>query len=445
VCVFVIHERQWLYPRQARKANGRENGNVHGFYLIAMRIPKIHSYAESSLITRSLTNPFAAYTAGFGIAVLVYSLGYSDLYPPLQASLKWFLLSTFVICTFLAYLAGTIVQKSLIKREHFGPHFVVFLILFSIFVVEVLVNGGIPLLTIATGLDFNYQEFGIPSLHVAFVGFAYFYAVYWFDLFVLKQGKGFLVLSLSIIATSLLAVSRGGFITLLIAITVVYIRRRGFDRKLLLAFAAIAAMVAWGFGLLGDLRTHGASGESVILSIGEPSDKFVNSNIPTELFWPYLYASSPLANLQLNITDRTSGDSPALYLALEFLPDVISKRIVSEESRAASVPLLITDALTVCTMYGRAFVLMGWLGLLLSFSYFVAVSVISLKLLQSSKYFVATLGILSSIAFLDMFDNMFTSAGGILPVLVALFLNLFERRTKVDQAQIDLSNARPHG
>jgi hypothetical protein len=396
-----------------------------------------YSYEESaSLITRSLTNPFAGYAAGFGIAVLVYSLDYSDLYPPLQTSLKWFLLSTSIICAFLAYLAGTIAQRPLIKRERFGFHFAVFLILIAVFLVEVAVNGGVPLLTIAAGGDFNYQEFGIPSVHVAFVGFAYFYSVYWFDLFAVNQGKRFLLLSLSMISTSILVVSRGGFIILLVSIAVVYIRRRGIDRKLLLSLAAIAAIVAWGFGLLGDLRTHGSSGESVILSIGEPSDKFVNSSVPTELFWPYLYASSPLANLQLNITDRTVDNSPLLYLALEFLPDLVSKRIVSDEARASSLPLLITDALTVCTMYGRAFVLMGWLGLLFSFAYFVAIATICLKLLRTSKYFVATLGLLTSIAFLDMFDNMFISAGGILPVLVGLFLSCVERKPRGEQAHV---------
>lgn len=393
--------------------------------------------SSASLFSRSITNPFAGYAAGFGIAVWVYSLGYSDLYPPLQPSLTLFLLSTCVICVFLAYLAGTIVQESVIKQEPLGFHFSVFLILLAIFAVEVAANGGIPLLLLATGGDYNYQDFGVPELHVAFVGFAYFYAVYWFDLFVLGQGRAFLGFSFSIIATSLLIVSRGGFITLLIAITVVYVRRRGFDRKLLLAFAAMAAVAGWGFGLLGDLRTHGARGESIILSIGDPSDKFINSNIPTELFWPYLYASSPLANLQLNVTDRTAGDSPALYFMLEFLPDFVSKRIVSEEARTASLPLLVTDPLTVCTMYGRAFVLMGWWGLALSFSYFVVFSLVCLKVLQNSKYFVAVLATLSAISFLNMFDNMFISAAGIVPVFTALLLAIFERKPGARAGQID--------
>jgi hypothetical protein len=396
-----------------------------------------------SFLVRSLTNPFAGYAAGFGISVAVYSLGYSDLYPPLQTSLKWFLLSTCLICALLAFLAGSIVQRPILKKEPFGPHFRIFAVLLAVFVVEVVANGGIPLLLIATGSDFNYQEFGVPELHVAFVGFAYFYAVFWFDLFVMRQGRGFLVISLCMIATSLLIVSRGGFITLLISITFVYVRRRGFDRKLAIIFGALAAIVLWGFGLLGDLRTHGATGESIILSIGKPSDKFLNSDIPSELFWPYLYASSPLANLQINMTDRTAEDSPGLYLGLELLPDFVSKRIVSDEARAATAPLLITDALTVSTMYGRAFVLLGWLGLLFGFSYFILVSILCIKLLQKSKYFVAALGTLSAIALMNMFDNMFISSAGILPVFTALFLNIFERAPPVSHAQIELHGTPP--
>jgi hypothetical protein len=413
-------------------------------HAIVIVMSEAHKNKAVSRLIRSLTNPFAGYAAGFGIAVSVYSLGYSDLYPPLQPSLKWFLLSTCVICAFLAYIAGSIVQKPSARKEPFRPHLAIFSVLLTVFAIEVVANGGIPLLLIASGADFNYQDFGVPELHVAFVGFAYFYAVYWFDLFAMRHGRGFLVISMSLIATSLLIVSRGAFITLLISITIVYVRRRGFERKLALTFVGLAAIVTWGFGLLGDLRTHGASGESVILSIGKPSDRFLNSEIPTEFFWPYLYASSPLANLQVNMTDRTATDSPGLYLGLEFLPDFMSKRIVSEEARADSSPLLITDALTVCTMYGRAYLLLGWLGLTLSFSYFVVVSVLCLKRLKKSKYFVAAVGTLSAIAFMNMFDNMFISSAGILPVYVALFLNIFERRFSHRTAPIDLPAAPQH-
>jgi hypothetical protein len=382
-------------------------------------------------LTRSLTTPFAAYAAGFAVAVAVYSLGYSDLYPSLQPSLIWFLLSTSLICGCLAIAAGKIVHTTPSARERFGVHLLIFTLIFAAFCAEVVAGGGIPLLDLSPDSDLRYKDFGIPTLHVAFVGFCYFYAVYWFDLYVLGQGKKYLALSFPALATSLLIVNRGAFITMLIAMTVVYVRRRGFNRRLLLIFSAAAALVLWGFGFLGELRTNTVSGESIILAFGKPSDKFLNSNVSIELFWTYLYTSSPLANLQLNITDRTVSDSPALYFILEFLPDFVSKRFVSDGDVAASIPLLNTDQLNVATMYGRAFLLMGWLGALLSFCYFVSVSIICLRVLRRSKYFVAAVGILTAIAFLNIFDNMFISSSGILLILVALFLNLFERKPKV--------------
>jgi hypothetical protein len=385
--------------------------------------------APVSLLTRSLTNPFAAYVMGFAVAVSVYSLGYSDLYPPLQSSLEWFLISTSVICGFLAYAARKIVHVDPIRRERFGGHLCIFVALFIVFSIEVAANGGIPLVSIVTAGDLNFRDFGIPTLHVAFIGFCFFFAVYWFDLYILGQGKKFLALSMPAFGTSLLIVSRGAFIVMLIAMVVIYIRRRGFTRGLLLSFAGIAAVVLGGFGYVGELRSDNEkSGESLVMAIGKPSDSFLNSDVPDELFWTYLYASSPLANLQLNITDRTGDDLPARYFILEFLPDFVSKRIVSEDDIAASVPLLNTEQLNVSTMFGRAYFLMGWLGAILNFLYFVIVSIICMKVLQKSKYFVATMGILTSIAFLSIFDNMFISSGGILPVMVALFLNIFERK-----------------
>jgi hypothetical protein len=314
------------------------------------------------------------------------------------------------------------------------------LAIMAVFIAEVVWNGGVPLFVIAAGGDANYQEYGIPVLHVAFVGFCYFYAVYWFDLYLIGGGKIFLFFSLSAASTSLLTFSRGAFVVTLLAITGVYLRRRGFSRKLLFILAALFGAALWGFGLLGDIRTHGASGESIILTVGDASDKFLHSNIPTEFFWPYLYTSSPLANLQLNITDRVVPDSPELYVSLELLPDFISKRLVSEETSAALSPLLITEQLTVCTMYGRSFVLLGWVGVCITFLYFLAVCSVCLRVLKNSKYFVATTGILCSLAFLGIFDNMLIVSGGILPVIVALALKLVERGPNLG-APLQLSTA----
>jgi ABC-type multidrug transport system fused ATPase/permease subunit len=382
---------------------------------------------RSSYITRSLANPFAAYAFGFCIALSVYSLGYSDLYPPLQQSLIWFLLGTCAVSIVLAFTIGNVVDTCAYRKESVKFHVLVFIVLLTVFAVEVVANGGIPLVIGLSDLSFDYTAFGIPEVHVAFVGFCYFYAVYWFDLYLLQRRRVFLTLSVSATSTTLLMFSRGAFIITLVALVFVYVQRRGVSRRLLQSFGVIAVVTIWGFGLLGDVRTHGASGESIILQIGAANDRFVNSNIPTEFFWPYLYVSSPLANLQLNMTDRVATDSPATYFSLEFLPDFISKRIVPGNIELSSRPLLITDELAVSTMYGRSFFLMGWLGLLLSFSYFIVVSIFCLRILNGSKYLIATTAILSSLAFLNIFDTMYIFAGGILQVYAALFLHLFER------------------
>jgi hypothetical protein len=391
--------------------------------------------------SRALINPFAAYAAGFFLALSVYSLGYSDLYPPLQTSLKCFLLATCGICCVLAIRRRSNTLAFDFGRESIRTQTLVFSAIMAVFMAEVAWNGGVPLFVIAADGDVSYQDYGIPVLHVAFVGFCYFYAVYWFDLYLVGQGRIFLLFSLSATSTSLLIFSRGAFVVTLIAITGVYLQRRGFSRKLLFILVALFGAALWGFGLLGDIRTHGASGESIILTVGDASDKFLHSNIPTEFFWPYLYTSSPLANLQLNISDRVAPDSPELYVFLELLPDFISKRLVPEETTASLSPLLITEQLTVCTMYGRSFVLLGWVGLWISFLYFVAVCIIFLRVLKNSKYFVATTGILSALAFLSIFDNMLIVSGGIMQVIVALVLKSVERRPNLG-APLQLSAAK---
>ena len=387
----------------------------------------VHFSSRSTHVAGFLANPFAAYAAGFLIAMAVYSLGYSDLYPPLQPSLVAFLLATCAIAICLAFAVGPFEDGRRREHESVPFHLTVFLILTILFAAECAYSGGVPLLAAATGGDSDYQTFGIPTLNVAFIGFSLFYSIYWFDLYLLRYGRIFLALSLLAASTSVLIVHRGGLIITFVAAVFVYLQRRGLERKLMISFTAIIVAMLWGFGLLGDLRTHGLTGESLILDIGKASDKFLDSDIPTEFFWPYLYISSPLSNLQLNVSDRVADDKPALYMALELLPDFVSKRLVPEDAMPATLPLRVTEQLTVSTMYGRAFLLMGWLGICLSFMYFIVIALVCMSLLRGSKYFIATSSVLSSLGFLNIFDNMYLSAGGITLVLAALTLHLFER------------------
>jgi oligosaccharide repeat unit polymerase len=376
---------------------------------------------------RYLANPFATYAAGFLLALSVYALGYSDLYPELEEPLIWSLLATCAISAVLACAVGADRNTFEYGHEPLRTNVFIFLAIMTVFAAEVIANGGIPILLLVSSADFSYLDFGIPTVHVAFVGFCDFYAVYWFDLYLSGRGRTFLAFSLIASSTSLLIVSRGAFIITLIALVIVYVQRRGFNRKLFISFAACAGAVLWGFAFVGDLRTHGATGESIILTIGEASDRFLESNVPTTLFWPYLYISAPLANLQLNVSSRVANDAPSLYFSMEWLPDFVSKRLVTEQTISDSTPLRVKNELTVSTMYGRGFVLFGWIGLLLSYVYFAIVSFAVLRILRRSKYFVAACSILSSLALLSIFDNMYIFAGGITQILVALLMFLFER------------------
>jgi hypothetical protein len=377
---------------------------------------------------RYLTNPFAAYAAGFLLALSVYSLGYSDLYPELEQPLVLFLLATCAISAMLAAAVGGNANSFEYGHESLRINQFIFFAIVAVFAAEVIANGGIPILMLVSGAaDFSYLDFGIPTVHVAFIGFCDFYAVYWFDLYICGRGRNFLALSLAAGSTSLLIVSRGAFLITLMALVIVYVQRRGFSRKLILGVAACVGAVLWGFAFVGDLRSHGASGESIILTIGEASDRFTQSNVPTALFWPYLYISAPLANLQLNVSNRTARDAPELYFSMEWLPDFVAKRVVTEETISESTPLRVKNELTVATMYGRGVLLLGWVGMLLSYVYFAFVSLAVLEILRKSKYFIAASSILSSLALLSIFDNMYVFAGGITQIIVALFLFLIER------------------
>ena len=282
--------------------------------------------------TEIVKNPYYCYIISFGLALFIYSWGWSELYPALTVQVSGFLLCSFII----AFYVGKVVDKKLKYREANvdEKNQTIVLCLLLGYVLEILYNKGIPLILLLRGEDISYMEFGIPTFHVILHTFSSFYTVYIFHQYLSDKSKKLLFFVFALLTPHVLIVNRGALIMTIVACLILYllsIRKIAMNRVFVIVI--ISLVFFFGFGYLGNGRSF--NGDSAAFPrITRATDDFLESKIPNEYYWFYIYASSPFANFQnatiSNINHRY--DVPT-FITWELLPDFISKRIVPIEIR----------------------------------------------------------------------------------------------------------------
>src|SRR6185369_12758330 len=152
----------------------------------------------------------------------------------------------------------------------------------------------------------DYKTFGVPSLHVFTVTFTSFYCIYLFRLLLESKKKVYLLLYFINMSSAILIYSRSMlFFNLASSFFLYLLCLDKIPYKKLLLSVPIIITLFYLFGVVGTARVSFESKTSYdqnsFLDNGKATVQFRNSIIPKEFFWPYIYISSPLANLQVNI------------------------------------------------------------------------------------------------------------------------------------------------
>jgi hypothetical protein len=193
-----------------------------------------------------------------------------------------------------------------------------------------------------------------------------------------------------------------------------------------------------GFGVLGNVRSSQAESTTdlndVILNIGEAKPDFVDSAIPKEYFWSYLYIASPLANLQLNVDERQpdySVSNALQYVNGELNFDFISKRIFAHYNITKPDNLLIAPFLTVGTVYSTSYSYLGWCGMSVTFLFLMAMTFLYLLIMKpQNPYFSTGLAILNTFLLFCIFDNMFAFSPLSFQLVYPIVMSLKFKKTK---------------
>lgn len=367
-------------------------------------------------------NPYYCYAGSFSMAILTYWLHWSVLYPKLEGPLELFLfiMIAAMVLTGYAWQKHFPLKSLVIARDDHKP-WKVTAFLYVLWGIDFLYEGGIPLVKILTGQPYNYRLFGFPTLHVFTVTFSSFYTIFLFHLYLSQPKQKTLLFIVINLFAALLIYSRAMLIFNLTSCAIIYLfSLRQVSIRFVLTSLFGIIILAYLFGVLGTLRSSREANHrydnALFLDVGQPAASFQNSIIPNEFFWSYVYFSSPLANLQKNVSE--AGFQPfgwrrfAAMVNNEFLFDFISKRINRFVGIEREGQREIPGPFNVSTVYSRSFSYLNWWGIFFMGGFILIVPWIYLRFLDvHSPFFLSGIAILCTIYFFMFYENTIRFTG----------------------------------
>lgn len=339
---------------------------------------------------KKIANPNFIYIATFIFPFLVYTLGWSTIYPALTLQLFGFYFLTFLIAFFLGIFIDRFFGFRYKPIPVFRYNVPVIILIYILFAVDCAYAGFVPFLAFSSG-EMSYaggQNFGIPTIHVLLVAFTVFFSLFSFHQFISNKKWSLLLLYLSTFVPFFFLLQRSSIMYIIIgSVFLLIISQKKITFKKIFGLFAFVLGALYLFGFLGNLRS--ANGDSTFIPRNSGvTDKFLESWVPNEFYWGYLYIASPVANLQnnINIEKNVEPNIPE-FIIFEMTPDFISKKIVNALSLTRREFNQINPFLNVGTIYARAFSYLSWTGMFIMFIYLIALTNLYYIIVRKSYMF----------------------------------------------------------
>jgi oligosaccharide repeat unit polymerase len=365
-----------------------------------------------------MINPYTFYIVGFGFSLAIYQLGWSEVYPQLSLKLVAFLLASMSVHFVFSRLWA---KRREIKNDKGGlvvepklNPWLITVFLYLLWTIDFIYEGGIPLVKMLLNIPYDYKVFGFPSLHVFTVTFSSFYCIYLLHFFLINRKKIFLLLYFVNISAAILIGGRGMlFINLVSSFFLYLLHLKKIPLKKLLIGVPVMIILLYFFGVLGTMRVSFESNreydKNIFLESGGATAQFKQSTIPKEFYWPYIYISSPVANLQVNI--NTYPVKPItiqrvlLYINNEWLFESISKRINKALRVEREKENTTKEQFNASTVYSRSYSYWGWGGIITTGIFILLLPYFYNKMLNDNPYQIISVAILCTTYLLLAFDN----------------------------------------
>lgn len=370
-----------------------------------------------------MVNPYFCYGIAFSTALLLYFAGWSDLFPALSLPLLCFLIFTIILHILLGmrFRSKNIACFSKLEFPNDLAPWLVTIFLYILWSAEFFYEGGIPIVKILLKQPYDYKLFGIPTLHVFIVTFSSFYTVFLFHLFLSGRSLPILFLYILNLLAAILIYNRGMLLFNLFASASLLMLQHGEFSKRLLGWALPSVTILlFFFGILGSLRVSNESrmpySNKGFLKTGGASQRFLNSGIPAEFFWAYIYTTSPLANLQANIMlnkpAQLNISMAAGWFTNEILFDSFSKRLNAYAGKTPPTLKTMHGPLNASTVYSGSYSHLAWPGLILMATFILVLPLLFIKMLpESSPFFLTAFALLNTIYAFMIFENTIRFTG----------------------------------
>lgn len=403
---------------------------------------KFHLRTTTKRLPQVVRSPFFMMPLWIGLSAALYSLGWSDLFSPVRGDTATLLIATSVIFLALAFMVDT--QRTEAPSASLSPWSIALITVY--FIVAFVANGGIPVVQVLTGAQFDIYSFGINGLHILMMCLTGYYGVRTFRAFIDRKRKLDL-LAFAWILTLFIAIgSRSAASFLLFACVIVFFRSRQIKWLVWIGLLVLALALAFLFGVYGDYRLSHQIAEATgtpgnltaILSLSGASSTFAQTGLSPSWLWSYAYFVSPTANLNESFAQAGGGFcgqlcNPAGLALFEWIPDVFGPRIaglLGVEPIDRSVYLIRAD-LTASTAFGSAVAYAGIFGAFTVVALIAVVCWFSLRLLKGSAVREEGIAILSTIVFFSFFANMFVYTALLGQVVFAIVRAQLPERFKV--------------
>ena len=378
---------------------------------------------------KTFANPYLMFTLIWTFALVLYLFGWSERFPALSLGLISFLILAILSHFMLALITGKsgFFKYRELTKLTISQHNYLFLLNLFTWLLN-FAYSGIPIIKILQGENYDYRDFGMPSVVVFTMSFNSFLCVYFYHIFLCSKQKKYLVYIGICFFFYIVIFSRG--LIMMTGMSMFFLWLAHTKKKIGIKFfaglAAIVLLITFLFGFAGNIRTEqliasqtGAASSyknTTILTIGSASQNFRESLVPNEFFWSYIYIASPISNLQYNVDNKPSADysltNIIAFAVNEFSFDFIAKRVDNALNITPAKALLVVDELTVSSIFAESFRYLGWVGVVCMLLFMLVFPLSYLSLIGGNSEFIPiSFAIITSIYFFSFFDNMIVYSG----------------------------------
>ena len=316
-----------------------------------------------------MINPFYFGTTLWIVALVAYSLAWSDLCRPLDSGL--FLLLLLLVMSFL--VLGFVFRNSFYvsTKNIFDPKRMKKLtaLICAVMAIGMVYQRYVPLVHVIQGQAYNAIDIDIPLLGTVFTALALYQSFRLSFVYQITKSRTALIQLGSILAILILAVQRQNIMVCVAGILLaIWTCRKRIGQAsifrqfgLFLILIIVVMAVLFAFGTIGNARYGIWSWDdsSMIAALGHMNSGWP-AWLPKEYFWTYIYLVSPIANLNNNILN-VIPQNDLLPLFWLLVPSSIGKYFIPHGLN----PFLIQPTLTVCTSYVTSYLIDGYGGMLL--------------------------------------------------------------------------------